>query len=163
MARYEPEVTAGNSAGELFNGAIGNGDDAASAAAYKKFQDSTGYQTTLDNSLAATNASAYATGLGRSGVALKALQDRGAYNAQQTFQSWLSNLNTSQQTGLTAKGGISGIALNTLNSNNQSSSNAANAASNSALATANGWASAVQNIGNLATDAFKSSYGDKKS
>lgn len=159
VARDAPDIGYGNSAATLYNGAIGNGGDAsASAKALEAFQNSTGYQTTLSNDLNAVNASAYAAGAGRSGAALKALQDRGAYDAQQSFQGWLGNLNTSVQTGANAKNSLTGAATTALNSNNQAIGNAGAASSNAALASGASTSNLLQNLGNIAANAYQSSY-----
>lgn len=160
VARYQPEINYGNSAESLYNGAIGNGGDANAAAnALAAFQNSTGYQTTLKNDLNAVNANAYASGLGHSGQALKALQDRGAYDAQQSFQNWLGNLNTSVQTGAGAKAALTGASQVATAGSASAAQNSANASSNAALSSGNAIANAFQNLGNIASNAYQSSYG----
>jgi hypothetical protein len=161
VTRYQPEIGYGNSALNLYNDAIGNGSDPNTAnTALSAFQDSTGYKTTLTNDLAATNASAYAAGLGKSGAALKALQDRGAYDAQQSYNSWLGDVNTSVQTGANAKAALTGAGTTALASNNTALTNSANASSNAALASGASTSTALQNLGNLASNAYQSSYGN---
>jgi hypothetical protein len=158
VTRYQPDITAGNGASALYNGALGNGDADAAAKALSAFQSSTGYQTTLHDALDSVNASAYAGGAGNSGAALKALQDRASYEAQQSNQQWLGNLNTSVQTGLTAKNSLSGQATNALATTSAAQASAANASSNAALASGATTSTALQNLGNLAQNAYQSSY-----
>jgi len=160
VTRYQPEITAGNSALSLYDGAIGNGDSTAATAALNAFQGSTGYQTTLANDLASTNASAYATGLGKSGAALKALQDRANTDAQASYQTWLGDVNTSVQTGANAKAALTGAGTTALTSNNQAVQNAGNASSGAAATTGASTASALQQLGQIAGNAYNSSYGN---
>ncbi len=158
-ARYAPDVAAGNSALGLYDDAIGTGTDPnAAATALSAFQNSTGYKTTLGADLAATNASAYASGLGKSGAALGALADRGAYDANQSYQSWLGNLQTPIAVGTTAKAALAGVSENALNSTNAATSNAANAASTAAIANGATTSNVLQQLAGLGSTAYNSSY-----
>lgn len=160
VARYQPDITQGNAASSLYAGLLGDGGDAASsAAALQQWKNSTDYQNTLNEALNGVNASAYAAGMGRSGAAMKALQDRAATVADGTLQQYLGNLNTQVQTGANAKAALTGAATTAVTSNNATAQNAANAASNAALSTGNTTASLLGNLGNLAATAYQSSYG----
>jgi hypothetical protein len=161
VTRYQPDINYGNNAQNLYNGADGNGGDPASAAkALAAFQNSTGYQTTLSNDMGAINSNAYANGLGRSGAALKALQDRGAYDAQQSYGSWMDDLNRTIQTGGNAKAALSGAQTTAVAGSNAATQAAADASSNASLSSASSAAAALGNLGNLAANAYNSSYGN---
>ena len=158
-ARYQPEITSGNNALSMYDDAIGTGTDPnAAATALSTFQGSTGYKTTLANALSATNASAYAAGLGKSGGALAALQDRGANVAQQSYQGWLGNLQPPIAAGSNAKAALAGVSGTALAASNAATSNAGNASSTAALATGASTSNALNQLGQLASNAYTSSY-----
>ncbi len=160
--RYQGDIAQGDRARDLYAGMLGDGGDAAaSKAAYDTWKNSVSYKSNLDTALKSVNANAYAQGMGRSGAAWKALQDRGAMVADGFQQNYMNNVNTQVQTGANAKAALTGAGQQQLTSNNASLGNAGNAASNAAISTAAGWSNAIQNIGNLAGNAYKSSYGGK--
>lgn len=147
VTRYTPQINAGNSAGTLYNDAIGNGTDPnAATTALNAFQSSSGYNTQLTNALNATNASAYASGMGKSGAAEQALQTNASNLAQQSYNSWLGNLNTSVQTGSNAMAALTGVQGNAVNGENTQATNSANAQANAIATSTNGWNSAISGL-----------------
>lgn len=76
-ANFAPEIASGNRAGTRLDellGLVGNDPAAISAM----LQATPGYQFTMQQAMRGVNASAHAKGLGNSGAAMKALQDRAA-------------------------------------------------------------------------------------
>lgn len=160
VTRYQPDIDQANRASNLYAGLLGDGGNAqASQDALNTWKNSVSYNTVLNNALNDVNANAYAGGMGRSGAAMKALQDRGTDIANSYLQTYLGNLNTQVQTGANAKSALTGAGTTALGQNNQSLGNAGNAASNAALSTANTWSNVLQNLGNTASNAYQSSYG----
>ena len=160
VTRYQPDIDQGNKASALYAGLLGDGGDAASsAAALAQWKNSTNYQNTLNEALNGVNASAYAAGMGRSGAALKALQDRAATVADGTLQQYLGNLNVQVQTGANGKAALTGAGTTAVTQNNAAIGNAGTASSNAALAQGNASANMWQNLGNIASNAYQSSYG----
>jgi len=96
-------LAAGTQSGALLG--LG-GDQAAADQAFQQYQDSTGYQFRLDQGLGAVTQSAAASGLLNSGSTLKGLTEYGQNLASSEFQSYLSNLNNAQSTGLTAASNV---------------------------------------------------------
>ncbi len=86
-----------------------NGQDAANAA-MAKFQQSPGYQWQLGEGLRAVDAGAAASGMLRSGAALKAEQTFGSGLANSNFQQYFQNLQGLSGQGLTAASGIANAA-----------------------------------------------------
>lgn len=160
VTRYQPDINQADSASKLYAGLLGDGGDAASsAAALAQWRNSTSYQDTLNSALNGVNASAYANGMGNSGAAYKALQDRAATTANSSLQQYLGNVNTQVQTGANAKSALTGAGTTALTSNNAAVQNSANASSNAALASGNATSNMWANLGNIASNAYQSSYG----
>lgn len=158
--RYAGDIAQGDAASKLYAGILGSGGDAAaSQAALSTWRNSISYKDTMDAALKSVNANAYANGFGRSGAAMKALQDRSTMLANQNQQTYLGNLQNQINVGLNGKNAVTGAAGTALGYNNTAIQNSANAQSNATLATGAGWTSALSQIANLGGSAYQSSYG----
>jgi hypothetical protein len=108
--QLSPWTTAGKPALADQSDLLGlNGQDAANAA-MAKFQSSPGYQFQLSQGLRATDAGAAASGMLRSGAALKAEQTFGQGLADSDFGSYWNRLQQLSGSGLSAAGGIASAA-----------------------------------------------------
>ena len=100
-----PYTTAGSNATTAMQNLLGlNGADASGqqAQAFKNFQNSDGYQYTLNNALGSTNSNAYASGLGNSGATMKALQNNASDLADTYFNNYYNDLSGLSSQGLNA-------------------------------------------------------------
>lgn len=162
VTRYQGDINQADKARDLYAGLLGDGGDPAAAhAAYDTWKNSAGYQNSYDEALRGVNSNAYASGMGRSGAALKALQIKAGDVANNYFQTYMSNVDRQVQTGANAKSAITGAGTNALAANNAAMQSSADATSNAQLAASSGWANAFKNIGNAAANAYQSSYGNK--
>lgn len=118
-----------------------------------------GYQFNLHQGLAATNAGAYASGLGNSGAALKSLQDRGAGIASQTYNNYATQLGSVADRGVTAMNGLASQGNYTTGAVNSSTQAGADAASANAAFQGNNLANIIKGVANAGGQAFGSSYG----
>lgn len=106
--QFQPWQQTGTAANSMVANALGlNGADGA-AAATDAFQAGPGYGWTLDNAIQGANRAAAAGGMGASGNALIAAQDRAAQVANQSWGSWLDRLIGQSGQGLQAAGGTAG-------------------------------------------------------
>jgi hypothetical protein len=154
-----PTIAQGQKAGDLYAGFLGaGGDAAASADALSTFRNSTGYTDLQREGGRSVNAGVFAGGLGQSGAALKALQDRGTQIANSSSQQWLGNLGSLASRGDASRGLVAGIGLNTVNSNNAATQNAADASGNATLIGASNTSNLIQNLLNAGATAYGSSY-----
>jgi len=159
VARYQGDIDTGNRARDLYSGLIGTGGNAAaSQAAYETWRNSAGYKNQLNAAQEGIMANAYAGGMGRSGAAFKALQDRSAQVADNYLQTYLGNVNTQVNNGLIAKGALTGVGTTMVNGTVNANNAQSGAAANAALKTADAWAGAVSNLTKLGQDTFGSSY-----
>lgn len=115
-----------------------------------------GYAFQLQQGLDAVNANAYAAGMGNSGAALKALQDRGDGLAQQYFNTYMGQLTDVANRGAGAKSSIAGVSQNYANNSNSVAQNAANAASANAFYQGQNIANTIKGVG---SSIFGSSFG----
>lgn len=158
--RYAGDIAQGDAASKLYAGLLGDGGDpAASQAALDTWRNSISYKDTMNAALKSVNANAYTNGFGRSGAAMKALQDRSTMLANQNQQTYLGNLQNQINVGANAKNAVTGAAGTALGYNNAAIQNSANAQSNATLATGASWSNAIGQIANLAGSAYQSSYG----
>ena len=100
-----PYTSAGTNATTAMQNLLGlNGADASGAQeqAFKNFQNSDGYQYTLNNALGSTNSNAYASGLGDSGATMKALQNNASNLADTYFNNYYNDLSGLSSQGLNA-------------------------------------------------------------
>lgn len=105
----------------LVSGLLGlGGDPAAAEEAFRRFQDSTGFQFRLGRGQEAITGSRAARGLLNSGGTLKALNEFGQGIGSQEFNNFLAQVQGVQNTGLNA-------AFNVASSGNSGGANAANA------------------------------------
>lgn len=109
----------GSAANQAAADALGLGDPAAADAAYRQFQNSTGFLGQLRAGERAITGSAAARGELGSGATLKGLSRFGNDLANQSFQGYLSNLNSlagrgqaAAETGFGAIGGAQVAAQN---------------------------------------------------
>ena len=121
-----------------------------------------GYQWALRQALAATNASAYASGSGNSGAALKALQDRGNGLAQQTFNNYVGQLGDVANRGVSAMNGLVSQGNYTTGAINQQTQGAADSAAANAVFQGNNIANVLKGVAGAGASAFGSSYGSGK-
>lgn len=119
-AGLSPQVANGTGASNSIAALLGvGGDPAAQAAAFKQFQNSTGYQEQLAAGSQAITGNAASKGLLNSGATAKALQASGQTLANQSYQSYLNPLQALVGSGNQAAGVISGAGQQ---SNSQSTS-----------------------------------------
>jgi hypothetical protein len=105
---YNPYLTAGKSATDMYSNAVGlNGAD-GNAAATSAFQAGPGYQFQLDQGTQAALRGASAAGMLNSGNTLTALSQYGSGLANQEYGSWLDRLNGLSGQGLSAASGAAG-------------------------------------------------------
>jgi hypothetical protein len=159
-ARYQPEIGYENSALSLYNGLLGNGGDAKAASnALNTWLNSTDYQYQLNQANNSVNANAYASGLGRSGAALKALQDRASNITSGYLQTYLGDLqNGPIASGLSAKGALTGVSQTATTGSANAVGTAGQTEANAAVAQGAAYAKMFQNLGNIASNAYQSSY-----
>lgn len=159
-----PFMQTGTRAGSSINALLGlGGDPAAQQQAFQGFRDSTGYQFQQDEARRGVTGSFAARGLGQSGAALKALQDRSQGLADSSFGNYLAALQGQQGTGLSAANALAGVGTNFAGAVGANNNALADARGNAALAGAaqtNGLlGSLAQTGGYLAGQgAFGSSY-----
>jgi len=106
--QYSPYVTAGQGSTNLLADALGvNGAD-GNARAQSSFTEAPGYQRTVDQATDAAARRAASLGMTASGNTLDAITRIGGDLANQSWQSWLSNLSGLGQQGLSAANSVSG-------------------------------------------------------
>lgn len=130
-ALLQPYTNQGTAANAQEANLLGlNGQDAANSA-MSTFQSSPGYQFSLQQGERAVDAGAAAQGMTRSGATMKAEDSYATGLANQTYQSYISNLNSLSNLGITAGGGEASV--DTGAASNQASiyGNAATGVSNS--------------------------------
>lgn len=161
-ANLNPAIERGNQAGGYINSLLmGGGDQAAATKAFDTFQNSTGYQYQLAQGLGAVNSNAYARGMGDSGATLKALQTRGNNLADQSFQSYIGNLQNVSQQGTAAASSLAGVGTQYVAQTSANNNAAADATGNAALTNASNINGTINNLINAGAYAYGSSYGSK--
>lgn len=154
-----PAINQGQRAGDVYAGLLGvGGDPKASADALETFRGSTGYTDLQREGSRSTNAAVFAGGLGQSGAALKALQDRGTQIANSSQGDYRNSLLNLIGGGAQARGLVAGVGQNTVNTVNQATQNSADARGNAALAGAANTNGLIQNLLNAGVAAYGSSY-----
>lgn len=160
VARYQPDIDRGNTAGTAVSALLGLGGDAsAQQAAFKNWQDSTGYQFNLNQGLGAINANAYASGQGNSGATLKALQDRGTQTANTYFNNYLGQVQSVQNVGSNAKAALTGAGQNYSTQTQAANTSQGTAAANNATYQGNLIAGTIADLTKVGAKQFGSSYG----
>lgn len=105
--QLSPQVNTGTGASNSIAALLGvGGDTAAQAAAFKNFQNSTGYQQQLAGGSQAITGNAASKGLLNSGSTAKGLQTFGQGLADQSYQSYLNPLAGLVNSGNQAAGTI---------------------------------------------------------
>lgn len=122
-----------------------------------------GYQFTMEQAMRGVNASAHAKGLGNSGAAMKALQDRAANIASTRFDTHVGQVSSVADRGAQAKGALSGASQNFSALASGTMQNAANAGSNAALAGAANFQQMINGLAQAGGQIFGSMNGAKKS
>ena len=157
-----PAIERGNAAGGYVNDLLGiGGDPTKAAAAFGKYQDSTGYKYQLAQGLGAVNSNAYARGMGQSGATYKALQSRGNDIANNSFNTYLGSVQGVSQQGTSAAGALAGVSTNYVGQVAANNNSAADAIGNAALQNASNVNGSIQNLINAGAYAYGSSYGKK--
>lgn len=133
----QPWMTRGNAAGVAQNALLGLGGDAAGAnTAFQNYLNSTDYNFAQNEAQKALTSGFAARGLGQSGAALKALQDRRQSIAQGYLGSYLDRLNGISQTGLSGANALAGVGSNYANAVGANNDSRASAIGNGALTSA---------------------------
>lgn len=140
-ALFKPYVGRGNAAGDAINSFLGLNGTTAQDKAFDAYKDSAGYKFTLEGGSDAIASNKAASGMLKSGSALKALNTYGQNTANTYTQNYLNNLSGQQTAGLSAASGnansnsnAAGMAVN--NNNNalqaqtQSTTDSTNALTN---------------------------------
>ena len=160
-ALFQPDVSRGETASVLRQNLLGMGDPTFDRTAYLRA--TPGYQFSVSEALRGVNSNAYASGLGNSGAAYKALQTRAMGLADTNFNSYLAQVGDVANAGSNAKGAVAGISTNFANQASQISQNAADSKSNSALARGAILNNSIAGVLRGAGQAFGSSYGNPSS
>lgn len=130
--------------------------------AFQNYQNSTGYQFRLNQGLGALASNYRARGVSQSGAADKALLKYGQDYGSNEFANYLGQLSNQQAVGLSAANALAGVGTNYAGMVGANNQNAADAAANAAIAKANAnnglYAGVANAFGNLAGQAFGSSY-----
>lgn len=114
-----------------------------------------GYQFRLAEALKGVNTNAYTAGMGNSGAAMKALQER-AYNiADQGFNTYFNQTGTVADRGVGAKSALAGVSTNFARDTNAVTQNNANAQSQFQMFRANNLNSMIDGV----MKPFGSSFG----
>lgn len=128
------------------------------ADAQKILADSPGYRFSVEQSMKAANAGAYASGMGNSGAAMKALQDRGNSLATQNYNNYVGQLGTVADRGVTAMQGLVQQGNQTTTQTNAVTQSGADAASANAVYQGNNLSNVIKGLAGSAGQAFGSSY-----
>lgn len=155
-ALIQPSVDRGNAAGDLESAFLGiGGDPAASKAALDTYLNSTGYDFTKSQGVAAIDQNKATAGLLNSGSTLKALDTYGTGLANSFGQQYVSNLDSISKQGTGAAASLAGTGANFAGAVGANNTNAANTAANAGIASSN---SITNSIGQ-ALSAFGTSRG----
>lgn len=119
-----------------------------------------GYQFAVDQAMKATNANAYASGLGNSGAALKALQDRANGLATQNYNTYVGQLGSVADRGVSAMNGLVSQGNYTTGATNQVTQAGADNAAAAAVYQGNNLASILRGVASAGGQAFGSSYSN---
>lgn len=156
-ALFQPDVLRGETASTLRQNLLGMGDPNFDRTAY--LRSTPGYQFSVGEALRGVNSNAYASGLGNSGAAYKALQSRAMNLADQNFNSYVSQVGDVANTGSNAKGAVARVSTNFADQASQISQNAADSRSNAALVQGSILNNSIAGVLRGAGQAFGSSYG----
>lgn len=131
----------------------GDGSDAAATLA-----STPGYQFQQQQAASAVNANAYARGMGNSGAALKALQDRSSGLAAQNYNTYVNQVGSVADRGVTAMNGLVSQGNLTTGATNAVNQNGADSAAANAVYQGQNIANTLKGLAGSAGEAFGSSY-----
>lgn len=101
--QMNPYMTSGNNANTMLGNALGIGTDPNAAAnAYKAYQNSTGFQNTLNTAMQGVSSNMASKGLLNSGAALKSMQDRAVQLGNENYNQWTGQLSGMAGQGINA-------------------------------------------------------------
>jgi hypothetical protein len=150
-------INNGLSASNASNALLGlGGDQTAANNAFSKYQDSTGYKSQLSQGENAVNNNYAMKGALNSGGALKASDTYAQEQVANSFQTYLGNLQSSANTGLSATNALAGVGTNVSGQIASSNNNAASAAGSASIAQGN---AISQGLGSAVNALSSSSYG----
>jgi hypothetical protein len=134
QTNYAPYTSAGSTANtQLANLSGINGNDAATSA-MSTFQSSPGYAYTVQQGLRSVDAGAASQGMARSGSTIKAEETLGTNLADQNYNTYVNQLSSLSNTGLSATNGYENVAngqsTNQQNTTTSAGSNQASIAGN---------------------------------
>ncbi len=134
----------------------GDGSNAAATLAATP-----GYQFQLNQGVQAVNANAYARGMGNSGAAMKALQDRGNGLAHQNYNNYVNQVGSVADRGVSAMNGLVAQGNLTTGAVNQVAQGNADSQAANAVYQGTNLANTLKGLAGSAGEAFGSSYGSK--
>lgn len=164
-ATLAPYVGAGTAATPVIQGLLGLGDSAQATAAFNTYQNSTEYQSRLQQGQNSVQAALGSRGMMDSGAAQKSLVKFGQSFASNEFGNYLGNLQGQQALGFQAAGVQTNLGANYANSVSANNNNAANiqaTATMSNAATINSSLSSLVGAYGV-SQGLGSSYGGSKS
>ena len=162
VARSQPFVQQGLTAGQNLNALLGlGGDGQAASNAFQTFKNSGPYGFNFNEGMRALNSGYAAKGMLQSGAAQKAAIKYGGDMASNTLGQYMGLLANQQGVGLSASNALSGVGTNYANAVSNNNANAASAIGNGALARAGTNNALMGGFANLAgnTAGQLSSYG----
>ena len=156
-ALIEPTVHNGEAAQTQQQALLGLGSDPTSALS--TLEATPGYAYTVDQALKGVNSNAYASGMGNSGAAEKALQDRAANLATQNYNNYFNQLGTVADRGTSETNALVNQGNLTTQRSNAASQSGADAQSANAVFQGQNLANILKGVSGAAGSAFGSSYG----
>jgi hypothetical protein len=157
VARMTPTYDRGEAAQSRIQTLLGlSGGDGADAQAI--LAETPGYKFAVDQALKSTSANAYASGLGNSGAALKALQDRANSLATQNYNTYVGQLGNVADRGVNAMNGIVTQGNQTTAQQNAVTQNGADSQAGVAIYQGNNIANMIKGVTDIAANQFGSSY-----
>lgn len=132
-----PFIQRGNAAGTAQNALLGlGGDQTAARQGYNDYLANTDYGYQQDQARRGITGSFAARGLGQSGAALKALDDRRVNLNQSFFGQYMDRISGVNQTGLSGANALAGVGSNYAGAVGANNNSAASATGNAALSSA---------------------------
>lgn len=159
-ALIQPTVDQGKVAAERENALLGlSGDPEAAAKAFADWRGSTGYDFALNEGLNAITSSSATRGMLDSGATLKAITRFGQGVADQSFASYLGNIDNIAGRGVNAIGSLTGTGQTYANAVSTNNTNAAGAVGTAALTNASSINALLNSfVGGLGANRGQSSY-----
>jgi hypothetical protein len=157
VARMTPTYDRGEDAQARIQTLLGlSGGDGADAQAL--LASTPGYKFAVSEALKGVNANAYASGMGNSGAAMKALQDRANGLATTNYNNYIGQLGGVADRGVNAMNSIVTQGNLTTGQQNAVTQSGADAASGISIYQGNNLANAIKGVTGAASSAFGSSY-----